>query len=231
MQKIIDKITNLLRTNRLLALVIGVGAIALVCFNFKGKETSNDALPALTSSSAQISSVSASGAAVSSTKASSSSKVTIDISGAVKHGGVYTLHTGARLADAIEAAGGLSQRAQIKAINRAQLLNDQDKLYIPFKGEKVANQIASNPENTGSLSSSSSSNSPTSGSNQSGEKINLNTASVSDLQKLSGVGEKRAEQIIAYREQNGGFKKIEDLMQVSGIGEKTFASLKDQLAV
>ena len=65
----------------------------------------------------------------------------------------------------------------------------------------------------------------------SGEKVNLNTANAADLQKLTGIGEKKAEQIIAYREQKGSFKKIEDLMQVSGIGEKTFASLKDQLAV
>lgn len=59
----------------------------------------------------------------------------------------------------------------------------------------------------------------------------MNTASAADLQKLNGIGQKKAEQIIAYREQNGQFKKIEDLMQVSGIGEKTFAALKDQLAL
>ena len=104
-----------------------------------------------------------------------------------------------------------------------------DKIHIPYKGEKVENVAtagsADNSQNSGSTSSSSPSN------QGDGTKINLNTANVTELQKLTGIGQKKAEQIIAYREQNGSFKKIEDLMQVSGIGEKTFASLKDQLAV
>ena len=115
--------------------------------------------------------------------------------------------------------------AQVKAINRAVMLKDQDKIHIPYKGEKVENAttVTSNGESTPSTSGTSSS--------QTGDKVNINTASAADLQKLNGIGEKKAEQIIAYRDQNGQFKKIEDLMQVSGIGEKTFAALKDQLAI
>lgn len=154
--------------------------------------------------------------------------VTCDISGAVKHQGVYTLKNGARLQELIEAAGGLAQNAQIKAINRAIQLKDQDKIHIPYKGEKVesATTISQN-QDLNSKTDSSKNNSGTSNS----EKINLNTATAADLQKLNGIGEKRAQQIVDYREQNGKFKKIEDLMQVSGIGEKTFAALKDQLAI
>ncbi|WP_288558203.1 helix-hairpin-helix domain-containing protein [uncultured Lactobacillus sp.] len=165
----------------------------------------------------------------SSSSVSESKTVTCDISGAVKHEGVYTLKNGARLQELIEAAGGTTSRAQLKAINRAVLLKDQDKIHIPYKGEKVEN-AATIGTGTGSPASSTSSESGSS-EQGSGEKINLNTANVADLQKLTGIGEKKAEQIIAYREQKGSFKKIEDLMQVSGIGEKTFASLKDQLAV
>lgn len=165
----------------------------------------------------------------SSSSVSESKTVTCDISGAVKHEGVYTLKNGARLQELIEAAGGTTSRAQLKAINRAILLKDQDKIHIPYKGEKVEN-AATTGTSTGSPASSTSSESGSS-EQGSGEKINLNTANVADLQKLTGIGEKKAEQIIAYREQKGSFKKIEDLMQVSGIGEKTFASLKDQLAV
>lgn len=165
----------------------------------------------------------------SSSSVSESKTVTCDISGAVKHEGVYTLKNGARLQELIEAAGGTTSRAQLKAINRAILLKDQDKIHIPYKGEKVEN-AATTGTGTGSPANSTSSESGSS-EQGSGEKINLNTANVADLQKLTGIGEKKAEQIIAYREQKGSFKKIEDLMQVSGIGEKTFASLKDQLAV
>ncbi|OUQ01094.1 helix-hairpin-helix domain-containing protein [Lactobacillus gallinarum] len=179
-------------------------------------------------SSNDNSAANASSASNASNVASSESKtVTCDISGAVKHQGVYTLKNGARLQELIEAAGGTTDKAQLKTINRAILLKDQDKIHIPYKGEKVDSALTAG---TGNNSASAAANS--SSENQgSGEKVNLNTADVAGLQKLTGIGEKKAEQIIAYREQNGSFKKVEDLMQVSGIGEKTFASLKDQLTV
>ncbi|GFP08129.1 helix-hairpin-helix domain-containing protein [Lactobacillus helveticus] len=183
------------------------------------------------SSSANISaSAKVNSASSASNSATTNSKtVTCDISGAVKHQGVYTLKNGARLQELIEAAGGTTGKVQLKAINRAILLKDQDKIHIPYKGEKVESAATAG---TGTSTNSTSTSSNSSASNQeSGEKVNLNTADVAGLQKLTGIGEKKAEQIIAYREQNGPFKKVEDLMQVSGIGEKTFASLKDQLTV
>ncbi|MBP2057777.1 competence protein ComEA [Lactobacillus colini] len=152
-----------------------------------------------------------------------STTVTCDISGAVKHPGVYTLKNGARLNDLLAAAGGITKRANLKTVNRALLLKDQDKVYVPYKGEK----IESNASLTNATSASSSE--AASSSNNASEKININTASVQDLQKLSGIGEKRAQQIISYREQNGSFKSLEDLTKISGIGEKTLAKLKDQL--
>lgn len=177
------------------------------------------------SSSALTSSSSSSASSVSSSQPKT---ITCDISGAVKHQGVYTLKNGARLQELIEAAGGVKAKAQLKAINRAVLLKDQDKIHIPYKGEKVdaATTVTSDASSLSSGSSTS-----TTASETSGEKINLNTATAQDLQKLNGIGEKKAEQIIAYREQNGQFKKIEDLTQVSGIGDKTFAALKDQLTI
>lgn len=178
-----------------------------------------------TSASAKVNSASS----ASNSATTNSKTVTCDISGAVKHQGVYTLKNGARLQELIEAAGGTTGKAKLKAINRAILLKDQDKIHIPYKGEKVESAATAG---TGTSTNSTSTSSNSSASNQeSGEKVNLNTADVAGLQKLTGIGEKKAEQIIAYREQNGPFKKVEDLMQVSGIGEKTFASLKDQLTV
>lgn len=155
-------------------------------------------------------------------------KVVCDISGAVKNEGVYTLKNGSRLADLIDAAGGLTKRAQLKAINRSMILNDQDKVYVPYKGEKVEMAATANGN---SLNSSTSSGAGATSSSPMGDKINLNTASATDLQKLNGIGEKKAEQIIAYRDQNGGFKSIDDLKNVSGIGDKTFETLKDQITI
>lgn len=156
---------------------------------------------------------------------SSSSTVTVDITGAIKHQGVYTLKNGARIDELIRAAGGLKPNAQLKTINRAVMLKDQDKVHIPYRGEK----IDPSSQTVNSQTASASQNSP-SGEND-GPKINLNTATAADLQKLNGIGEKKAQEIISYRQQKGQFKKIEDLMQVSGIGEKTFAKLKDQLSL
>ncbi len=197
-----------------------------------GTEDSYDNAQKMSQSSSANTSASAkanSASSASNSATTNSKTVTCDISGAVKHQGVYTLKNGARLQELIEAAGGTTGKAQLKAINRAILLKDQDKIHIPYKGEKVESAATAG---TGTSTNSTSTSSNSSASNQeSGKKVNLNTADVADLQKLTGIGEKKAEQIIAYREQNGPFKKVEDLMQVSGIGEKTFASLKDQLTV
>lgn len=147
--------------------------------------------------------------------------VTVDIAGAVRHSGVYTLKNGARLNDLLRICGGLTDKAETRAINRAALLKDQDQIYVPHIGEKVENLPGNGASNSNNVASDTSSS----------EQVHLNSATVQDLQKLNGVGQKKAEQIIAYRDQNGGFKQIEDLTKVTGIGEKTFEKLKDQLAL
>lgn len=226
-----EKIKNWIIEKKNILLI--VGAIVGVIFFLQKNDHSNSSeantlMSEQENSSSSFSSAASSSSSVSQASSYSSSQnkeVTCDISGAVKHQGIYTLKNGARLQELIEAAGGLKSNAQLKAINRALTLKDQDKIHIPYKGEKV------DPATTVSGNSTSEKNDASSSSSSDGEKININTASAADLQKLNGIGEKRAEQIIAYREQNGDFKKIEDLMQVSGIGEKTFAALKDQLAI
>ena len=115
----------------------------------------------------------------------------------------------------------------MQAINRSQLLKDQDKVYILGKGDKTE---AAQTANSAAASSPSASASSVS-SSASGDLINLNTATASDLQKLNGIGEKKAEQIIAYRQEKGSFKSIDELKEVSGIGDKTFAAIKDQLTI
>lgn len=211
--------------------IIGAVVLGLIFF-FKKEDTKQDDSANLLSEKTEQSSnssFSASNQSSSAQSVSQSKTVTCDISGAVKHQGVYTLKTGARIQELIEAAGGAKQNAQLKAVNRAVMLKDQDKIHIPYKGEKV--EKASNFLSTGAGTTTANESTSGESTQNNGEKVNLNTASAADLQKLNGIGQKKAEQIIAYREQNGQFKKIEDLMQVSGIGEKTFAALKDQLAL
>lgn len=144
----------------------------------------------------------------------------VDVSGAVLNPGVYELKEGARVDDAIQAAGGLSEDADTSALNRASLLSDGMKITVPHQGEVA--QDSSSAAGSAQVSS---------GAPTAKSLININTASSEELQSLSGVGPSTAEAIIADREENGLFASVEDLMRVSGIGEKKFAKIKDSICV
>lgn len=141
-------------------------------------------------------------------------KILIDIKGAVQTPGVYDVSHQPRLQAVIAKAGGLTEQADRLQVNLAQKVTDGQMIYIPVKGEHVAGVGVAGQDKTA---------------NQ--EKVNLNTATIEALQALEGVGAKKAAQIIAYRETNGGFKKITDLKAVSGIGDKRFDAIKDKLTI
>lgn len=147
-----------------------------------------------------------------------SNQVTVDVKGAVNHPGVYSLPSQSRVTDAIKRAGGLSNLADSKSVNLAQKLQDEMVIYVAQKGEKItvveeekANNIATQGNSKG--------------------KINLNKADLSSLQTISGVGAKRAQDILDYRDSQGGFKTIDDLKNVSGIGEKTLEKLRQDVTI
>lgn len=141
----------------------------------------------------------------------SETKITVDISGQVAIPGVYTLEAGARLADLCEAAGGLTSSADLDAINRAGILTDGQKVYIPEQGENLSTL----PSDAGVAPG----------------LVNINTANIDELQRIPGVGPVTASRIIEYRDEYGGFGKIEDIKNVSGIGEKTFLKMKPAICV
>lgn len=241
-QKLQDLLAWLMDKKMYIVIVL----LAVGGFYYANRQPAADNSALLSSSqsmeaSGQSSSISSVAASTSSAASAANAEVVCDISGAVKHQGVYRLKNGARLEDLIKKAGGLTKDAQLQAINRSQLLKDQDKIYIPGKGDKaeaaqtansaVASAPASSPSASASSSSSSSSVSSSTSGASSSDLINLNTATASDLQKLNGIGEKKAEQIIAYRQEKGSFKSIDELKEVSGIGDKTFAAIKDQLTI
>lgn len=155
--------------------------------------------------------------------------IVIDVSGEVMVPSVYTLSEGARVYEAIETAGGLTENADTRNTNLAAPLSDGMKLYIPGKEDVVAEEKQTG-EAPGSrfVNGNVSQNANVSGSSTVG-LININTANSTELQKLSSVGPVTADKIIAYRNDYGKFKTIEELMNVSGIGEKTFAKLKNAI--
>ncbi|MFJ7979345.1 helix-hairpin-helix domain-containing protein [Lysinibacillus xylanilyticus] len=151
-------------------------------------------------------------------------QVFVDIKGAVMYPGVYELQTDQRIIDAVKLAGGYTQDADTQLINHAQKVEDEMVIYIPQKGEKL-DEITPNLLKM-----------PTSGTSQGDngmkdQKVNLNKADEAMLTTLSGIGPSKAQSIISYREENGGFKTIEDLKKVSGIGDKIFEKLKDFITV
>ena len=156
------------------------------------------------------------------TKTSQSSRQDwyVDVKGAVKKAGMYRITTGMRLMDAIDLAGGFTDEADQNQINFSKLLADQEVIYVPKVGEELPKLESPAHELAGTAVTKSES-----------EKININTADELELQKLSGIGEKKAADIVSYREENGSFQAIEDLTKVSGIGEKTLENLKDSITI
>lgn len=152
-----------------------------------------------------------------------SEEIYVDISGCVINPGVYQLKNNQRIIDAIDMAGGLCSDADTSNINFAKKLSDEMKIHIRKIGETF-NEISSDFNNE----LDSSSNNPSSDSNSS--KININTASKEQLMTLPGIGDKKATEIINYRE-NKKFTNIEDIKNISGIGDKTFEKIKEFIIV
>ena len=164
---------------------------------------------------------------------SSTGEIYVDVEGAVANPGMYVLSSGARVNDAVEAAGGLKKSASRQSINLAEALEDGSQVYVCTKSEAAASgTTASASSSTSSTSPSSSTSSSSSGSSGDGSAlININTASETELQELSGIGEALSSYIVAYRESNGAFTSIEEITNVSGIGEATYESIKDYICV
>lgn len=137
-------------------------------------------------------------------------KIYADISGCVEKPGVYEVEEGTRIFQLIEKAGGLTKDADIEGLNRAEIVSDGQKIVIYPMGE------GQESENTGVSSSG---------------KININTADVSQLKTISGIGPVTAEKIVEYRKTNGRFSSIEDIKNVSGIGDKTFEKIRENITI
>lgn len=151
-------------------------------------------------------------------------QVCVYVTGHVAHPGIVYLDEGSRVADAIEACGGMTEAASIDSLNLARVVVDGEQIQVQSAEElKAANEAATSSPSVASAAGSSS--------QAASGKVNINTADSSQLQTLSGVGESKANKIIDYRETNGPFKSIDDLANVSGIGEKTVESLRDSICI
>lgn len=145
----------------------------------------------------------------------------VDVSGAVSTPSVVEIPSGSRVADAIEAAGGLTPEADVSSLNRAARVEDGSKVVVPALA--TAGGQEAGPEATGVLDSPAESSTPS--------LININLAGVDELDELPGVGPATAQAIVDDREENGSFSSIEDIMRVSGIGEAKFERMRDLISI
>ena len=153
----------------------------------------------------------------------------VDIKGAIKVPQIVPVTPGMRVHDVVEMAGGVTGEADPSQVNLAQLVTDQMVIYVPKVGEEVSpstETLVADSQVTESAVSESSGDGTSDG-----DLVNINTADTTMLQTLSGIGEKRAADIINYRETNGLFETVDDLDQVSGIGEKTMEKLRPLITV
>lgn len=158
----------------------------------------------------------------------SEDSIYVYVSGQVKNPGVYCLKSSDRVFMAIDKAGGLTDKAQKTGIDMAKVLEDGQNLIIlsqkeyerslKEKNEKFANDESSDNSTSGKEATE-------------GSLVNINTADISQLTTLSGIGETRAKAIIAYREENGDFKSKEDIKNVSGIGKSTYSNIEKMITV
>lgn len=160
----------------------------------------------------------------------------VHICGAVAAPGVYELPAGSRIIDAVEAGGGFLPEADEACCNLAEEIQDGCQIYIATKQESCADgqpekkagiQMPSNSSTQTADGNAPDSSTPVSDSGL----VNLNTADVTLLMTLPGIGESRAKAIISYREQHGAFGKIEDIMKISGIKQAAFSKIKDKITV
>ena len=147
------------------------------------------------------------------------------VCGAVRCPGVYELAAGARVFEAIEAAGGLEEDADLFSLNQAAPLADGQQLIVLTEEERKLQEENASLVGSGAVPEAGGSAEASDG------RININTADAQQLMTLQGIGEKKAKDIIAYREENGPFSSIEEIMNVGGIKSAVFEKIRDAIVV
>jgi competence protein ComEA len=147
---------------------------------------------------------------------------TVHVAGAVRRPGVYRMRPGARVDDAVRQAGGGTARADLGAVNLAAKVEDGRQVLVPERAPRAAAPGGGAVAGGGGAASATAA---------PGQPLNLNTATLEQLDTLAGVGPATAQKILDFRDEHGGFGSVDELAQVPGIGDKRLASLRDQVRV
>jgi competence protein ComEA len=139
-------------------------------------------------------------------------RLTVHVAGAVRDPGVYKLRAGARVDDAVARAGGATRRADLGGLNLAAELEDGRQVLVPGRGGGAAASAVARAAEPAE-----------------GQPLNVNTATLEQLDTLSGIGPTTAQKILDFREERGGFSSVEELGEIPGIGDKRLASLREEV--
>jgi competence protein ComEA len=154
--------------------------------------------------------------------------IVVHVAGEVNVPGVYSLAAGSRMVDALDAAGGPTNRADLEVINLATPITDATQIYVPARNQTARPTFRRpQPGVNGGVNSGATGQTD----DQQGGVININRASAAELEQLPGVGPATAQAIIDYRTSNGPFATPEDLLEVKGIGPAKFASMRNKVGV
>lgn len=164
-------------------------------------------------------------------KNNANEKIIVYITGEVSNPGLYELEENSRIADCIEKAGGTKEKADINNINLATILEDGEKIYIPAKDEEKAQEKTNNKSEEKNNNNITSKTVVKNEENQKNTKVNINTATQTELESLPGIGPSIATKIIEYRKENGKFKNIEEIKKVNGIGENKYKKIRELIKV
>ena len=146
----------------------------------------------------------------------------VDIKGEVLHPGVYEFSCESRMQEVIKKAGGFTEEADETKINLAQKISDQMQIIVPNLHSKQEGGVTEGNSEKGNMSN-------TTPSNSKQGTVNINTATLEELQTIKGIGKKKAEAILQYRKEHGAFRTKEDLLQVKGIGKKALEAIESQV--
>ena len=146
----------------------------------------------------------------------------VDIKGEVLRPGVYEFSCESRIHEVIKKAGGFTEEADETKINLAQKISDQMQIIVPNLHSKQEGGVTEGNSEKGNSSNSTPSNSKQG-------TVNINTATLEELQTIKGIGKKKAEAILQYRKEHGAFRTKEDLLQVKGIGKKALEAIESQV--
>lgn len=220
-------IFDYLKKNILTFIVIILSILNLIIgLNFKKLDNTSSAIKETLSNSEELISNTIEEPQVTESKET----IRVDVKGMVKKAGVYELAKNSIVNDAIKKAGGLTSKADTTNVNLSKSLTNEMVIYIPKKEEvtkSTVNDALVDKSNSVGFIDNESSNETTNTST----KVNINTATLTELTTLSGIGESKAQAILEYRTKNGNFKTLEDLKKVSGIGEAAYEKIKDNICI